>query len=487
MTMPRFSPARLATLGATALLLALPLGALHAQGLGPIDQPGVPGTDQQLAAKRRHKRLLDEGKIKPDTLHEYLPPRTPISKGGTLLSAIAATVNGDVITDADVDARAKLFALSTGLPISPEIIDRLKPQILRALIDERLRLQEIERRRVIVLDQEIAAAIKQIEARNRMKPGTLEAKLEADGVPLRTLIDELRVQIGWTRVLREDLGSRAKVTQAEIAQQEAISKAEAGRPEYDTSEIFIPFNNPNSAAKAQAFATTVIKQLRAGAPFSVVATQFSQSQSALQGGEMGWRQTNEIEPAVAKIVQQMPIGAISDPIAVPGGYVIVTLEAKRTVGTDMQTVLDMRQVFLPFTTPLNPQAPTQQQKDTLAKARQISATAHSCADITAANAAAGNVRPADPGEVRLHDVSPPQFQTLLANIPLQKASQPLVSQDGIVVLAVCSRTQKNLATESPGQIAERLVNQRADLLSRQLDRDLHRRAVIDIRLYNSTT
>ena len=487
--MPRFATPRSATLAATlaALVLALPPLAARAQSIGQFGQQGVASGDQQVLQKQREHRLLDEGKLKPKHLHEYTPPRTPISKGGTLLSAIAAVVNGDVITDADVDARAKLFALSTGLPISPQVIDRLKPQILRALIDERLRLQEIERRRVIVLDQEIAAAIREIEARNHMKPGALEAKLAADGVPLRTLIDELRVQIGWTRVLREELGSRAKVTQAEIAQQQAISKAEAGRPEFDTAEIFIPFNSPGGADKARAFADTVIKQLRAGAPFSVVATQFSQSQSALQGGEMGWRQPNELEPAVAKIVEQMPIGAISDPIAVPGGYVVVTLEGKRTVGTDMQTVLDMRQAFLPFTTPLNPQAPTQQQKDTLAKARQISATAHSCADIEAANQAAGNVRPANPGEVRLNDVSPPQFQTLLANIPLQKASQPLVSQDGIVVLAVCSRTQKNLATESDGQIAERLVNQRADLLSRQLDRDLHRRGVIDIRLYNATT
>ncbi len=480
--MPRL--ARSASPALLALLLALPLGHARAQG---IDQYGVAGSDQKLEQKRLEKRLADEGKLKPKANHDYVPPRTPVSKGGTLLSAIAAIVNGDVITQADVDARAKLFALSTGLPLKPDVITRIRPQILRDLIDERLRLQEIESRKVVVLDQEIATAIKSIEARNHMQPGALPIKLQAQGVPIRTLIDELRVQIGWTRVLREELGGRAKVTEAEIAQQQAILKAENGRQEYDTSEIFIPFNNPQHAAKARNFAETVITQLRAGAPFSVVATQFSQSQSALQGGEMGWRQVNQIEPDVAKVVTQMPIGAISDPISVPGGYVIVTLEAKRTIGTDLQTVLSMRQAFLPFTTPLNPQAPTTQQRDTLAKARQISATAHSCADIEAANAAAGSVRPADPGEVRLNNVAPPQFQTLLANIPLQKASQPLVSQDGIVVLAVCARAQKNVASESDGQIAERIVNQRADLLSRQLDRDLHRRAVIDNRLYNTTS
>ena len=42
---------------------------------------------------------------------------------------IVAVVNGDVISNADVDNRTRLFALSTGLPMSPDVLDRLKPQI----------------------------------------------------------------------------------------------------------------------------------------------------------------------------------------------------------------------------------------------------------------------------------------------------------------------------------------------------------------------
>ncbi len=66
---------------------------------------------------------------------------------------IVAVVNGDVISNDDVDNRTKLFALSTGLPMTPEVLDRLRPQITRQLIDERLRLQEIQRRKIVVPDQ----------------------------------------------------------------------------------------------------------------------------------------------------------------------------------------------------------------------------------------------------------------------------------------------------------------------------------------------
>ena len=46
---------------------------------------------------------------------------------------IVAVVNGEVISNVDVDNRARLFALSTGLPLTPDVIDRLKQQILRQL------------------------------------------------------------------------------------------------------------------------------------------------------------------------------------------------------------------------------------------------------------------------------------------------------------------------------------------------------------------
>ena len=410
-----------------------------------------------------------------------VPPTTPLTAGGAVQSKIVAVVNGDVISAADVDARRKLFALSTGLPMTPDVLNHLTAQVSRQLVDEKLRLQEIQRRKIVVSDAEIANAISDIEQRNRMAAGLLSARLTTAGIPVRSLIDQLRVQIGWTRVLRDALGDQARVTTSDIASQQAILKSESGQPEYNIGEIFIPADDPAHAQDAHAFADTVINQLHAGAPFAVVAAQFSQSQTALQGGDVGWRQANDLEPDVARVVTQMPISAVSNPVRVAGGYMIVNLRGKRQIGNDLQTVLNMRQVYLPFTTPLNPQAPTDQQKQTLLKARAITMSAHSCDDLEAANKAAGNVRPADPGEVRLADVQPPTFQALLTGLPEGKPSQPLVSQDGIVVVAVCSRAQKNLASETVQQTAERLVNERAELVSRQLERDLRRRAVIDTR------
>jgi peptidyl-prolyl cis-trans isomerase SurA len=157
------------------------------------------------------------------------------------------------------------------------------------------------------------------------------------------------------------------------------------------------------------------------------------------------------------------------------------LQGKRVIGHDMGTVLSIRQIFLPFTSPLNPQAPTEQQRQALEKARNIGATVHSCDQMEQLAKADKSPRPADPGEVRLEAVTPPAFQQMLTSLPLNHASQPLVASDGIAVVIVCSREQKNLATLTPAALREEILSQRVELASRQLQQDLRQKAVIEIR------
>ena len=408
-----------------------------------------------------------------------VPPATATATAQA--TRIVAVVNGDVITNADVGNRARLFALSTGLPLTPDVLDRLRQQITRQLIDERLRMQEVLRRKIVIQDKMIAESIHDIETRNGMQPGALRQKLAADGVSQLTLIDQIRTQLGWTQVLREQLGGKVTITDAEVADQQRLLAQQVGKPEYRVGEIFIPVDDPANAADAQRFAETVITELRAGAAFPVVAAQFSQNQTALQGGELGWVQPNQLDPEVVRLVSQMPIGAISNPVKVPGGFSIVTLQAKREIGHEVGTVVSLRQIFLPFATTLNPQAPTEQQKQALDKARGISASVHSCEQMEQVAKANNQTRPVDPGEVRLETVSPPAFRQVLASLPFDRASQPLVANDGIAVLIVCSREEKNLAQATNQDVRAQLLNERVELLSRQLLANLRRHAAIELR------
>jgi peptidyl-prolyl cis-trans isomerase SurA len=393
------------------------------------------------------------------------------------VNRVAAVVNGDVVTLNEVESRRRLLALSAGM--TGDVAGRANDQILRLLINERLRTQEVARRRIPVTDQDIAGAVADIEQRNGLQPGGLRENLRRGGIDPRVLYDQIRAQIGWNRLLRALLGDQANVSQAVVDEYLAAYQARTGQPEYMVSEIFIPISAPGQEAEVQRFTADIISRLRAGAPFTMVATQFSQSQSALLGGDLGWTQADRLDPEVADIVRQMPEGAISNPIRVPGGYVIAMLRGKRTAGRDMATMLTVRQAVFPFEGQVNPMAPTAQQLRQVESAQQLSENARSCEALDAA--ARQGARLNDPGQVRLDTVSPPELRDLLANLPIGRPSQPIIAPDGAMILVVCARETRNLAEVTADQARDRLIRERVELISRQVLRDLQRRAQIDIR------
>ena len=81
----------------------------------------------------------------------------------------------------------------------------------------------------------------------------------------------------------------------------------------------------------------------------------------------------------------------------------------------------------------------------------------------------------------MEGVGVPALRQLLMTLPVGKASQPLVADDGIAVVMVCTREEKNLGVPGKKELEQHILSERIELASRQLMHDLQRRAVIDRR------
>jgi peptidyl-prolyl cis-trans isomerase SurA len=431
----------------------------------------------------------------PDALAQGRAPRPPAAaaqpEGAPAPGAqaprgnvnrIVAVVNGDVVTQAEVTSRTRLFALNAGFAASGEMLQRMEPQVLRLLVDEKLRMQEVQRRQIPVADTDVAGALGDIEQRNGLPRGALTQQLRQAGVQPRSLFDQIRVQIGWGRLMRVLLGSQFEVGEAEVQELIAANRARQNQAEYLLGEIFIPVDNPAQEGEVTTFVNDVVTQLRRGLPFPVAATQFSQAQTAVQGGDMGWVGLNRLDPEVAAIVPRMPPGAITNPIRVPGGFQIIAMRQRREGGpAGASTQLTLRQVNFAFPGRLDPNNPTDAQRAVVERAMRISQSVRSCEAFEQQARGSGSDRPADPGPVTLEAVNPPQLRSLLASLPLGRTSQPLISPDGVTLIMVCSRERR--APEGIGADAarEQIRRERIETLSRQLQRELRRRAVIDNR------
>ena len=75
----------------------------------------------------------------------------------------------------------------------------------------------------------------------------------------------------------------------------------------------------------------IVAQIRAGANFQAYARQYSEASTAARGGDLGWVRAGQLPPELAAIVTQMPVGAISDPIPVQGGFSIIALADTRQI------------------------------------------------------------------------------------------------------------------------------------------------------------
>jgi peptidyl-prolyl cis-trans isomerase SurA len=144
--------------------------------------------------------------------------------------------------------------------------------------------------------------------------------------------------------------------------------------------------------------------------------------------------------------------------------------------SDDQTV-SLRQIVVP----IPPGSAADAVQERRRRAEELSRTVRDCADMTADRSGAGTMS-GDLGRVRLGDM-PARLRQLVAAQPIGKATQPLQTEGGFVILMVCERDQPKKPEEKFDReaIAESLTLQRLENVARRVIRDLRRSAFIDIR------
>ena len=106
------------------------------------------------------------------------------SVAGKELVGIAAVVNDSVISVLDLVARTKMVTLSSGFQDSLELREQLVGPVLQNLIEEKLKVQEAERRGISVTEEELAAALEVVARQNGVLPDQLGNWLASIGLPI---------------------------------------------------------------------------------------------------------------------------------------------------------------------------------------------------------------------------------------------------------------------------------------------------------------
>ncbi|MFP5514678.1 MAG: SurA N-terminal domain-containing protein, partial [Alphaproteobacteria bacterium] len=222
------------------------------------------------------------------------PARAPGAEG------IAAVVNDEVVSVSDVNARIRMALLNAGSAGNQDTIQRLTPQVMRLLIDERLQMQEAKRLGITVSPAEIDEAIKRIAEQNRLNGQQLQDMLKRQNVPVSTLKDQIRSLLAWQKVMQRRIRQEVVVGEDEIDAAMERLKANIGKPEYLVAEIFLAVDSPDQDDEVRRNAERLVEEVKRGGNFAALARQFSQSAGAASGGDLGWVRSGELSPEVDK-------------------------------------------------------------------------------------------------------------------------------------------------------------------------------------------
>lgn len=392
---------------------------------------------------------------------------------------IAAVVNEDIISELDIFMRLRLAMLSAQLEDTPETRERLMPQVLRNLIDDRLKLQEAKREGIRVNPADVDKRINQIAERNNMSREQMEEFLRGNGVLIEALADQMNAELSWARLVQRKLRPRITITDQEINDEARRMRATVGQNEYKLYQIFLAVDAPDQEAQIRDSGERLIEQLNAGADFESLASEFSQDEGALKGGDWGWLRLDQMEPAVAKEIQLVPAGQVIGPVRGTGGYYIAFAKETRVAGAADTADGTVNVKLLLW--PLAANAAENEVNRAISQAQTIAPTIESCAQMPEV---AGNAAPAvyrELGNVLVSDL-PKEVRTTAINQPIDLPSDPIRTSQGIGLYVICGREAGDEDVLSRTAIADRLGQQRLETLARGYLSDLRRSAVIDIRL-----
>jgi peptidyl-prolyl cis-trans isomerase SurA len=189
--------------------------------------------------------------------------------------------------------------------------------------------------------------------------------------------------------------------------------------------------------------------------------------------------SEQLPEPLALAAQQIPVGQVSDPIPVPGGFSIVAVQDTRQLLTadPRDAVLSLKQLTVSFPAGMN-RAQAEPQ------VRRLAETAQGMGGCGGAEAAAAKIgaEVISSDQVQVRDL-PPALQATLLKMSIGQSTPPFGSfEEGVRVLVLCGRDDRQAAGEpSFQQVYAQLEEQRVNMRARRYLRDLRRDAVVDYR------
>ncbi len=401
------------------------------------------------------------------------------------LDRIVAVVDKDVVMASELDNRLETIQqqlVDRNINLPPD--DVLQNQILEQLIVENIQLQMARRSGIRVDDWDLNDAISRIAERNQLTLDEFKKNLEADGLSFAKVREQIRREMIINRVRQRQVAQRIHVSEQEIDHFIESPEGQAQlQTEYRLGHILIatPDNpTPDQVKSAESQAIDIYKQLLTGANFQEMAIAKSKGQNALNGGDLGWRKSDQLPTLFANEAAKMTSGEVSEPVRSPGGFHIFKLLDTRGEDKVVQDQVHVRHILIKpneIRTDLESQMQARRLYERVKTGEDFGDLAKAYSDDSASALNGGDMSWISP------DALVPEFRTVMLNIPQQTVSEPFRTTYGWHILEVLGKRKSDISNQvRRNHIRELLSNRKFEEELQVWLREIRDQAFVEIKL-----
>lgn len=267
------------------------------------------------------------------------PPITAIpasATSGTMVNAIAAVVNDEVITLYHINREAQplIRDAEKKTPLDASARTQIRQNVLERLIEKKLVEHKIRELNIKVSEEEIRQAIDDVKKQNNMaSQEVLVSALANQGLSFEQYRTQLQEQIEKLKLVSMEVRSKILVGESEMRGYYDENRAKYTEDEsFRARHVFFRTSEKSQAETIKHAMTTalmVLAEAKNGKDFSELAKTYSEDPAARQdGGNLGVFKKGEMQPELESAIMNMKPGEVSELVYTPSGFHIVKLEER---------------------------------------------------------------------------------------------------------------------------------------------------------------
>jgi peptidyl-prolyl cis-trans isomerase SurA len=251
---------------------------------------------------------------------------------------VVVMVNGEPITDLDIESRSKFDFVSTRKQSS-------RQEVIKELIDEKLKIKEAKKFGVDPGASDIDQAYGQMSQRMRITPDQLTASLEKQGVRPDTLKQKIKTDMVWGSLVRGRYKERLQVGEKDVEERikaeggDDAQKGDAFEYRMQPVVLIVPKGSAQSAIELR---QKDAETLRSRIETCDQANQYFKSMPNAAIRDTVIRTSADIPANLRKVLDDTPIGHLTPPEVTKQGIEMVALCARKPTTIDTPKRKEMR-------------------------------------------------------------------------------------------------------------------------------------------------